>query len=93
MLKDILFIPQQLWAFKKKKYGVWTVCLHPDFMTEKDFEILLDDLLLLKKKVITVDDLNLNATKGRNIFDVIFHYSIILKLKLKILIKNIKIQK
>lgn len=38
--ENFFFIPQQLWSFKKKYSGIWTVCLHPDTMTNQDFEQL-----------------------------------------------------
>lgn len=31
-----IFVPQQLWDVKKKFFGVWTICLHPDTMTHED---------------------------------------------------------
>lgn len=31
--KDFLFIPQQLWRIKQKRFGYWTICLHPDTMS------------------------------------------------------------
>jgi predicted deacetylase len=34
------WIPQQMWGFKKKEKGVWTICLHPD-VTDSAF---IDDL-------------------------------------------------
>jgi len=37
---DFYFIPQQLWKPVFKKYGVWTICLHPDTMSYEDIESL-----------------------------------------------------
>jgi len=37
---DFCFIPQQLWKPVFKKYGVWTICLHPDTMSYEDIESL-----------------------------------------------------
>ncbi len=34
------WIPQQLWWFEEKKYGVWTICLHPNNMNEEQIEKL-----------------------------------------------------
>ena len=33
--KGFQFVPQQLWNIERKRAGVWTVCLHPDTMTEE----------------------------------------------------------
>lgn len=42
--KGFTFLPQQLWDVRKKFFGVWTICLHPDTMTN-------DDIALLRKKI------------------------------------------
>ena len=34
------WIPQQLWNFKEKRSGLWTVCLHPNSMTGEDLQSL-----------------------------------------------------
>jgi predicted deacetylase len=37
--QNFTFIPQQLWDVKKKFFGVWTICLHPNTMSYKDIKI------------------------------------------------------
>ena len=32
---DFFWIPQQLWALTERQSGLWTVCLHPNMMTEE----------------------------------------------------------
>lgn len=32
--RGIRFIPQQLWRFRKLPFGTWTICYHPNNMTE-----------------------------------------------------------
>jgi hypothetical protein len=34
------WIPQQLWSFSKRPFGVWTICLHPNQMSTDDHEAL-----------------------------------------------------
>ena len=34
---DFFWIPVQLWKFKIKRRGIWTVCLHPNNMSQKLF--------------------------------------------------------
>jgi predicted deacetylase len=34
------WIPQQLWALAPRRHGVWTLCLHPNTMTERDMAAL-----------------------------------------------------
>jgi hypothetical protein len=50
------WIPQQLWKFEKKLSGLWTVCLHPSTMTEKDFQKLELSLSEYYEKTIAFND-------------------------------------
>jgi predicted deacetylase len=34
------WLPQQLWAFKRRPFGLWTICLHPNTMSEQAIEAL-----------------------------------------------------
>jgi predicted deacetylase len=34
----MLWVPQQLWKFRRRPFGVWTVCLHPSRWGDRDFE-------------------------------------------------------
>ena len=36
----LTFVPQQLWWPKYRPFGIWTICLHPDTMTNEDIENL-----------------------------------------------------
>ncbi len=36
----LAFIPQQLWWPKYRPFGIWTICLHPETMTNDDIENL-----------------------------------------------------
>ena len=36
----LLFIPQQLWAGIRKNSGLWTICLHPNTMSDDDLAAL-----------------------------------------------------
>ncbi len=38
------WLPQQLWSFAEKSSGLWTVCLHPNTMTEEGFAALRTEL-------------------------------------------------
>lgn len=39
-----LWVPQQLWWFRPRPFGVWTVCLHHNRWTERRLETFLKDL-------------------------------------------------
>jgi len=56
------WVPQQLWRLKPQRYGVWTVCLHPNSMNSAEidsFEYLLasdyfhDRIISLKDVMLT----------------------------------------
>ncbi len=43
--KGFFWIPQQTWSFKEKKRGIWTICMHPNTMSEskfKEFEAFIE---------------------------------------------------
>jgi hypothetical protein len=56
------WIPQQLWSFVPKREGLWTVCLHPNTMSETDFRSLEDSLRSLHANAIaSVEQLKLTG--------------------------------
>lgn len=34
------WLPQQLWRFRRMPFGTWTICLHPDTLTEPEWQDL-----------------------------------------------------
>lgn len=82
------FIPQQLWDFKKKYFGLWTICLHPDTMSLKQIESLEEKIALLsiERKLISVQELHLEK-KGERILDILFSFFFWRKYNLKIWLK------
>ena len=78
------FIPQQLWSIKRKFFGYWTVCLHPNNMTDKDlksFEYKLKKKVI-NQNIISLDEINLKKNK-KTFFDKFLHYSFWIKYNLK----------
>lgn len=67
------FIPQQLWSIKKKRFGIWTVCLHPDTMMDEDFDKFRLDLSneSVRNNMVQVDDIEL-IKKGKSILGYLF---------------------
>jgi predicted deacetylase len=57
---DFYWIPQQLWNFVEKKSGLWTICLHPNTMTDQQFETLrLNVKHKFSSKLINLNDIKL----------------------------------
>lgn len=83
------FIPQQLWDFKNKFYGTWTICLHPDTMTER--ELINLDLFLknksIKNQIIEFKDLVFNKRELK-LFDKIYSNFFWIKYNLKLNLKK-----
>jgi predicted deacetylase len=83
------FIPQQLWDFKNKFYGTWTICLHPDTMTER--ELINLDLFLknksIKNQIIEFKDLVFNK-RGLKFSDKIYSNFFWIKYNLKLNLKK-----
>lgn len=50
----MFWIPQQLWAFRPKPRGVWTVCLHINGWTSRDIERFREDLWSFAGQVVDV---------------------------------------
>lgn len=42
--QNIFWVPQQLWSFKPKNCGVWTVCLHHNNWSVQDLEKFIESL-------------------------------------------------
>jgi len=51
------WIPQQLWRPKKRAFGVWTICYHPNTSNEKEMTTLKNFLDEHSKLVVTPADL------------------------------------
>jgi len=68
---NMYWIPQQLWKPRKMPFGTWTICYHPDEMSDRDFEILEDFLELNHKKFISIDKLKLTK-KPKSILEKSF---------------------
>ena len=83
------FIPQQLWGFKNRFFGTWTICLHPDTMTFDEIDIFEKRIKLLfkKGKLASVDKLKLQKNR-RTIFDNLFSSCFWIKYNLKFFIKS-----
>lgn len=53
------WIPQQLWSFKPLLFGLWTICLHPNTMSDDDFRIVEAALKKKSRRVIGFTEVKL----------------------------------
>lgn len=61
---EFFWIPQQLWELTDKQSGLWTVCLHPNMMTDEAI-VNLGDLIRsrFKDRIIAFQDVALKKQK------------------------------
>ncbi len=52
-----LWIPQQLGKLRKLLFGIWTICIHPDKMTENECVIFSEKIKIYRNYIITLDDI------------------------------------
>jgi len=72
--KGFIFIPQQLWEFVWRPFGVWTVCLHPNSMESEDLDRLRKHLLSNRYPVVNLSSLDLTEPSSRTIVDYSYEF-------------------
>lgn len=81
------WIPQQLWKLRRICFGkIWTVCLHPNTMSNRDFFELESNLKKYNNHFSNIDELCFDK-EGRKIQDYIFYYIYFILFKIKKLLK------
>jgi predicted deacetylase len=53
----VLWIPQQLWRFRRMPLGVWTVCCHPNAWRPDAVTSFLNDLAAYRDRITDVDSI------------------------------------
>lgn len=70
--RALKMIPQQLWLPVDKKNGVWTICLHPNTMQERDYTFLELWIKRNQSNIINFEDIkNYQFKDGKSISDLI----------------------
>jgi len=49
------WIPQQLWSFRRRPFGVWTVCFHVNRWTERDISKFKESVLRFREAISSFD--------------------------------------
>ena len=76
------WVPQQLWKFYNIPFGLWTICLHPNYMNDEDFNKIEKVFKNHKEKFVSIKSIGSKFPK-KNIFDNIFEFLFRITLKLK----------
>ena len=87
--KNFLFIPQQLWHFSKMPFGLWTICLHPNNMDEKEIFRLEGWLKDYQESFIDLSQLQFSNRKWSFVEKVINDYFWFDKKKMQVF-KNLR---
>jgi predicted deacetylase len=68
-----IWIPQQLWRFKAKDFGLWTVCLHHNAYSDNDIQSLEKSIAKYAADIISLDQAIENyESKEINLIDYAF---------------------
>jgi len=82
--RSFIFIPQQLGSPRNIKLGgLWTICLHPNTMKERDFASLGVFCRDNKRKIIDFDQVDLTNVRPLTMRDKIFRYFYFLLRKIR----------
>lgn len=71
--RGMLWIPVQLWRFRKMPFGVYTVCLHPNTMNDDEFTKLEKQIKQYRQCIIKVDDIG-KVINGKSLIDLLFEW-------------------
>ena len=68
----VCFVPQQLWTFKYRPFGVWTICLHPNTITNGEMHELASALSKFNHLFVSLSELNLREEWYNKVFGRLF---------------------
>ena len=70
---DMIWVPQQLWKFRKLCSGIWTVCYHINGIEDKEIKKICSDLRSFRNDIKSLDYVLENTSiKPHNIFHQVF---------------------
>jgi len=69
----LLWIPQQLWKFRWRPFGVWTVCFHHNRWTKKDMASFRADVQTYREQISDLRSVvNLYSCRHHQVFDDLY---------------------
>ena len=69
----LIFVPQQIWKFRKMPLGIWTICIHPDTLSKKELQNIENFLKKHSKDFVGIDNFYITKRK-KSIIDITFEY-------------------
>lgn len=71
----LIWVPQQLWRFKKLPFGLYTICFHPNYWSEKDLDNFERNIRLFKDNIVSLKEgLDIYPPKDFDFFDKAIEY-------------------
>jgi len=72
------WIPQQMWRFRRMPFGTYTICLHPNKMSERAFQQLEQDISKNRRLFIDLSEVQF-STRPKNSFEKILTKAFMLR--------------
>lgn len=67
------WIPQQLWRFSRRWSGLWTVCLHPNTMSDAAIASLAEAIRDCRNKIVCIEQVKLSRRK-KSPLGMLYHW-------------------
>lgn len=78
----IRYIPQQLWRPRRMPFGLWTICLHPSSMGERDFDRMGRFIKEFRSAIVSADEIR--SFPSKSIFDNVFERALLCVIRTKL---------
>jgi predicted deacetylase len=75
LCQGVFWIPQQLWAGKPRRFGVWTICIHANESSDAQFRRFEEFMRRERDKFATVEDIIATYGERRRSFVDLFYES------------------
>jgi hypothetical protein len=77
--RGLLWVPQQMWRFRRLPFGVWTVCLHFNGWREPELARFARDVAAFRSKIISFDEAARAACRRSNLVSPLLRRLILIK--------------
>lgn len=86
---DMIWIPQQMWQFRRMPMGIWTVCYHHNRFNQQEMEQFTRDVARFAPHIISLDEAVAQCDGQAGVRDHIFSRIWLSMLRIKLGIRSI----
>ena len=80
----LMWIPMQAWRFEPRRFGVWTVCHHPNGWTASRFDDFVDEMRAFRDRIVDLPFvLQRYGNRKRGLEDALYHQQVRVKQQLR----------